>query len=312
MHARMRDAVRRMLRSMFAAGLFDDPPTIEPLDVAAGDAVARDAAAAGIVLLKNDGVLPLLRSAQRVAVIGGFAHAGVMSGGGSSQVEPAAGPAITFQPAEARRNIEIHPVAAARRHQGPAARRTRESASTTAIRRRVPPRSPRTRTSPLCSPRSGCRKASTPRTFRCRRARRGDRRRCGGEPPNRRRSRDRRPGADAVARRCVRRAGSLVSGLERRRGRCRRAVRRRESGGAAADHLSGLARAIAAAEARRYVGSQLAISARNPMRCKDSTWTTRSRAPTSAIAGSRAREQSRCFRLATGSATRASAIRISK
>ena len=109
LHARMRDAVRRMLRSMFAAGLFDDPPTIEPLDVAAGDAVARDAAAAGIVLLKNDGVLPLLRSAQRVAVIGGFAHLGVMSGGGSSQVEPAAGPAITFRPAEARRNVEIQP-----------------------------------------------------------------------------------------------------------------------------------------------------------------------------------------------------------
>jgi beta-glucosidase len=108
MHARMRDAVRRMLRSMFAVGLFDDPPTIEPLDVAAGDAVARDAAAAGIVLLKNDGVLPLLRSARRVAVIGGYAHVGVMSGGGSSQVEPTAGPAISFRPAEVRRNIEIH------------------------------------------------------------------------------------------------------------------------------------------------------------------------------------------------------------
>ena len=30
LHARMRDAARRMLRSMFAAGLFDDPPAIEP------------------------------------------------------------------------------------------------------------------------------------------------------------------------------------------------------------------------------------------------------------------------------------------
>ena len=109
MRARMRDAVRRMLRSMFAAGLFDDPPAIEPLDVAAGDAVARTAAAAGTVLLKNDGVLPLLRKAQRIAVIGGYAHVGVMSGGGSSQVEPVAGPAIAFQPAEARRRIEIHP-----------------------------------------------------------------------------------------------------------------------------------------------------------------------------------------------------------
>ncbi len=109
MRARMRDAVRRMLRSMFASGLFDDPPTIEPIDVTAGDAVARDAAAAGIVLLKNGGVLPLLRTAQRIAVIGGYAHAGVMSGGGSSQVEPAAGPAISFQPAEARRSIDVHP-----------------------------------------------------------------------------------------------------------------------------------------------------------------------------------------------------------
>jgi beta-glucosidase len=109
MYTRMRDAVRRVLRSMFAASLFDDPPAIEPLDVAAGDAVARNAAAAGIVLLKNDGVLPLLRNGQRVAVIGGYAHAGVMSGGGSSQVEPAAGPAIAFQPAEARRRVEIHP-----------------------------------------------------------------------------------------------------------------------------------------------------------------------------------------------------------
>jgi beta-glucosidase len=109
LHARMRDAVRRMLRSMFAAGLFDDPPTIEPLDVAAGDAVARDAAAAGIVLLKNEGVLPLARDARRIAVIGGYAHVGVMSGGGSSQVEPAAGPAIAFQPTEARRRMEIHP-----------------------------------------------------------------------------------------------------------------------------------------------------------------------------------------------------------
>lgn len=53
LHARMRDAARRMLRSMFAAGLFDDPPAIEPLDVAAGAAIARDAAAAGIVLLRN-------------------------------------------------------------------------------------------------------------------------------------------------------------------------------------------------------------------------------------------------------------------
>ncbi len=91
--ARVSDAARRILRSMFAAGLFDKP--VEPggaVDYEAGAAVAQAAAAEGIVLLKNrDGLLPLAKSAKTIAVIGGHADAGVLSGGGSSQVVPPGG-----------------------------------------------------------------------------------------------------------------------------------------------------------------------------------------------------------------------------
>ena len=253
LHARMRDAARRMLRSMFAAGLFDDPPTIEPMDAAAGDAVARDAAAAGIVLLKNRGVLPLFRGAQRVAVIGGYAHVGVMSGGGSSQVEPAAGPAIAFQPAEARRSIEIHP-----------------SPPLAAIKATLP-KDARVRFNDGYSPAGAAALAAdadvaivfatqwmsegvdAPDLALPAGAGRGDRRGRRRKPTDDRRSRDGRPGADALARRRRCRSRSLVSRLERRRSDRRRAVRRRESCGAAADHVPVLARAVTAAEARRHV-----------------------------------------------------------
>ena len=86
--ARLRDMDARILRSMLAAGLFDNRPQRSPIDYAAHASVALDAAQRGIVLLKNDGVLPLASSIRRIAVIGGFADAGVLSGGGSSQVIP--------------------------------------------------------------------------------------------------------------------------------------------------------------------------------------------------------------------------------
>lgn len=94
--ARLSDMSRRILRSMFAAGLFDQPATKTPIDYAADAAVAKRAAEEGIVLLSNpQGLLPLARSAKTIAVIGGHADAGVLSGAGSSQVTPVGGPART-------------------------------------------------------------------------------------------------------------------------------------------------------------------------------------------------------------------------
>ncbi len=46
---------------MLANHLFDDPPKVGTPDIAKGEAAARAEAAAGTVLLKNNGVLPLLR-----------------------------------------------------------------------------------------------------------------------------------------------------------------------------------------------------------------------------------------------------------
>jgi beta-glucosidase len=94
--ARLTDMTHRILRSMFADGLFDHPATKTPIDYAADAAVAKRAAQEGIVLLANRGdLLPLARTARSIVIIGGHADAGVLSGGGSSQVIPVGGPART-------------------------------------------------------------------------------------------------------------------------------------------------------------------------------------------------------------------------
>lgn len=83
----------RVLRTMFAHGLMDNPVKADtPIDFAASRAVSQADAEAGIVLLKNEGnLLPLAATAKRIAVIGGHADKGVLSGGGSSQVYPGGG-----------------------------------------------------------------------------------------------------------------------------------------------------------------------------------------------------------------------------
>ena len=89
--ARLSDMSRRILRSMFAAGLFDSPAPVT-VDRAANAEVSRQAAAEGIVLLKNEGnLLPLAATAKNILIVGGRADAGVLSGGGSSQVTSDAG-----------------------------------------------------------------------------------------------------------------------------------------------------------------------------------------------------------------------------
>jgi beta-glucosidase len=87
--ARLHDMVHRILRTMFANGSFDNPPTKGTPPLAANAEVARHDAEEGIVLLKNDqNMLPLAKVARRIALIGAHADVGMLSGGGSSQVVP--------------------------------------------------------------------------------------------------------------------------------------------------------------------------------------------------------------------------------
>lgn len=86
---RLAEMNRRILHAMFQVGVFDHPPVRTPIDFKANGDVAQRAAEQGIVLLKNgDAVLPLSPSVKRIAIIGGYAANGVISGGGSSQVIP--------------------------------------------------------------------------------------------------------------------------------------------------------------------------------------------------------------------------------
>ncbi len=93
--ARLSDMNRRVLRSIYAVGVDKNPPVKRPIDVAANAKVAQEIAEQGIVLLRNRGnALPLATSSKRIAVIGGYADTGVLSGAGSSQVHAEGGPAV--------------------------------------------------------------------------------------------------------------------------------------------------------------------------------------------------------------------------
>jgi beta-glucosidase len=88
--AELDDHVRRVLRSEFASGIIDDPPQKSVVDVEAGFEIARRLAGNSMVLLRNQGgLLPLDRAKIRsLAVIGAHADTGMISGGGSAQVDP--------------------------------------------------------------------------------------------------------------------------------------------------------------------------------------------------------------------------------
>ena len=93
--ARIDDMVRRILRSLFAVGVMDHPSQQAPLDAVADAAVAQRTEEAGAVLLRNEhDLLPLSPTLRSIAVIGGHADRGVLTGGGSSAVMPIAGNAV--------------------------------------------------------------------------------------------------------------------------------------------------------------------------------------------------------------------------
>jgi len=94
--ARLDDMVHRILRTAFAIGVIDHQPDAVPVNPFTGAVLAQQVAEAGSVLLRNvRGQLPLKASlVKSIAVIGSHADVGVLSGGGSDQVDPAAGNAV--------------------------------------------------------------------------------------------------------------------------------------------------------------------------------------------------------------------------
>jgi len=98
--ARLDNMVHRILRAMFAAGVMENPPAMGTFDADSDAAVAQEVEEQGAVLLKNaNGLLPLdAGKVASIAVIGGHADVGVLSGGGSAQVTPVGGAALTLAP----------------------------------------------------------------------------------------------------------------------------------------------------------------------------------------------------------------------
>jgi len=90
------DHARRVLYAEFAAGIVDFPDARSVVDVLGGMEIAQRIEEKSIVLLKNEhAVLPLDTSRVRsIAVIGGHADVGMVSGGGSAQVDPPGGNVI--------------------------------------------------------------------------------------------------------------------------------------------------------------------------------------------------------------------------
>jgi beta-glucosidase len=90
------DHARRVLYAEFLSGIVDDPPQKSVVDVEKGFEVAQRVEEKSIVLLKNNPtVLPIDPSrVHSIAIIGGHADVGMISGGGSAQVDPPGGNAI--------------------------------------------------------------------------------------------------------------------------------------------------------------------------------------------------------------------------
>lgn len=102
--------VHRILRSMFATGVIDYPQRRSVVDPFAGLVAARTIEEEAIVLLKNDrAVLPLdAAKIQTIAVIGAHSNVGMISGGGSAQVDPPGGEAfVPSAQAPTPPNVEV-------------------------------------------------------------------------------------------------------------------------------------------------------------------------------------------------------------
>ena len=99
--SRLNDMVHRVVRTEFASGIIDRPQPTQVPDIFHGLEVAQQVEEASAVLLRNErSQLPLNADKLKlIAVIGAHADAGVLSGGGSAQVDPAGGNAVKQDPA---------------------------------------------------------------------------------------------------------------------------------------------------------------------------------------------------------------------
>ena len=104
--AELDDHVRRILRAEFASGIIDFPIRKGVVNAEDGLLIARRQAEQSTVLLKNaHGLLPLDRAKVRsIAIIGWHADEGMISGGGSAQVDPPG----SFAPPVFQKEKDIH------------------------------------------------------------------------------------------------------------------------------------------------------------------------------------------------------------
>ena len=93
---RMNDMAVRIARSLLSVGV-TQRMNKKAIDGQADAEVSQRAAEEGMVLLRNESnMLPLASGVHRILVVGGYADYGVLSGGGSSQVESKDGPALSI------------------------------------------------------------------------------------------------------------------------------------------------------------------------------------------------------------------------
>lgn len=90
---RLEEMARRVLFAIYSVGIEQLEPGASSFDARHHAEAAREVAEASLVLLKNEDVLPLGEDVRSVAVIGGYADRGTLSGGGSSRVVEDGGPA---------------------------------------------------------------------------------------------------------------------------------------------------------------------------------------------------------------------------
>jgi beta-glucosidase len=106
--ARLDDMVHRIVRSMFANGIVDDPPVRRVVDPFRGRDEAQHIEEESIVLLQNQADILPLQPGRSIVVIGAHADVGVISGGGSAQVDAPGGNAIDPKPGPSPWNHQIY------------------------------------------------------------------------------------------------------------------------------------------------------------------------------------------------------------